>query len=68
MAGGVLQGVSPTISFKKAGGGNWGEITGEITDQTDLVEYVASAGLNIDGGNAESFTEDLIIYADGGNA
>lgn len=46
----------------------WGQITGDITDQTDLVEYVASAGLNIDGGNAESFTEDLIIYADGGNA
>ena len=55
--------------IRASSGGIWGLITGIITDQTDLINYIAthSGILNLDGGVANSVylvSQDI----DGGGA
>jgi hypothetical protein len=49
------------------GAGIWGSITGTITDQTDLINYISALYSNIDGGFANSVYL-LSELLDGGGA
>jgi len=51
--------------IQKASGGSlvWGEITGNIEDQTDLVEYL---NYNLDGGRADSVYTPMQFVDAGG--
>lgn len=45
----------------------WGDISGNLIDQTDLINYIANIASNLDGGFANSVYL-ISELADGGNA